>query len=183
MRIFVFNGGMDVVRGILRVRMRHRLQGWETHATSGDMADLVSASEEDRPDGGRGEIRSRRQQLEFATRHIRENYDIVGWGSENALQSAMEELVLRVPKGGKFVILLDDERRRSNRGGLRIKRERVHYNIRARAFAARFPFGGAASLSDAIESEDEILQGGSPTARTVYWRAAEKIEEVALQPA
>jgi hypothetical protein len=178
--IFVFNGGMDAFGAIHRVR--HRLHGWEIHATSGDSADFVSGSAEDIARlVAEAKSDAERRQLEFATRHIRENYETVGGDSGSALESAMEELVRRVPQGCKFVILLDDERRRSKRAGVRIKRERVRYNEWARSFAARFPFVGVTSFSDAIQSEDEILQGGNHYARMVYWRAAEKIVEVARQ--
>jgi FkbH-like protein len=178
--IFVFNGGMDAFGAIHRVR--HRLHGWEIHATSGDSADFVSGSAEDIARlVAEAKSDAERRQLEFATRHIRENYETVGGDSGSALESAMEELVRRVPQGCKLVILLDDERRRSKRAGVRIKRERVRYNEWARSFAARFPFVGVTSFSDAIQSEDEILQGGNHYARMVYWRAAEKIVEVARQ--
>jgi hypothetical protein len=178
--IFVFNGGMDALGNAHRVR--HRRHGWEIHITSGDSTDFISSSGEDIARlVAEAKSDTERRQLEFVTRHIRENYETVGSISNNALRKAMEELVLRAPRRCKFVILLDDERRRSRRAGIRIKQERVRYNEWARSFAARFPFVGAASFSDAIESEDEILQGGNHYARMVYWRAAEKIVEVARQ--
>jgi FkbH-like protein len=178
--IFVFNGGMDPFKGIRRVR--HRLHGWEIHVTCRGGSEIMSSSEEDI---GRTLRRAKsddeRRQLELVTRHIRENYEVVGEEKGDALESAMKKLVNRVPKGSKLIILLDDERRRTPRGEVRIKRERARYNEWARSFAARFPFVGVVSFADVIESEDEILEGGNHYARMVYWRAAEKIVEVTRQ--
>src|SRR5215469_10703983 len=176
--VFVFNGGMDAFGGAHRVR--HRRFGWEIHATSGDAADFVSTSEEDTARlAAEQRTDAERRQLEFAMHHIRKNYEKVGRASNNALRKAMEALVLSAPKGCKFVILLDDERRRTKHGRVRIKRDRTRYNEWARAFAARFPFVGVTSFSEAIQSEDEILEGGNHYDRMVYWRAAENIVEVA----
>jgi FkbH-like protein len=176
--IFVFSGGMDAFGAVHRVR--HRLYGWEIHATSGDSTDFVSTPEEEIARlVAEATSDAERRQLEFVTRHVRENYETVGGGSD--LQGAMDELVRRVPQGSKLVILLDDERRRSKRAGIKVKHERVRYNEWVRSFASRFPFVGVAAFSDAIQSEDEILPGGNHYARMVYWRAAEKIVEVARQ--
>ncbi|HLY07084.1 MAG TPA: hypothetical protein VKR31_15165, partial [Rhizomicrobium sp.] len=176
--VFVFSGSIDAFGGAHRVR--HRQHGWEIHATRGDSTDFISTSEEDIARLIRKvKSEAERRQLEFATRHIRENYETVRGDWRRALQSAMEELVRRVPEGCKLVILLDDERRRSKTAGLRIKRERVRYNEWVRSFAERFPFVGVAAFADAIQNEDEILPGGNHYDRMVYWRAAEKIVEVA----
>lgn len=178
--VFVFSGSIDAFGGAHRVR--HRLHGWEIHATSGDSADFISSSDEDISRLiTKAKSETARRQLEFATRHIRENYETVGGDWRCALQAAMEELVQRVPDGCKLVFLLDDERRRSKTAGLRIKRERIRYNEWVRSFVEPFPFVGVAAFADAIRNEDEILHGGNHYDRMVYWRAAETIVEVARQ--
>ena len=178
--IFVFDGGMDPFKGIRRVR--HRLHGWEIHVTCRGGSEITASSEEDIARTLRGaKSDDERRQLELVTRHIRQNYKLVGGEKENALASAMKKLVNRVPQGSKLIILLDDERRRTPRGEVRIKRERARYNEWVRSFVARYPFVGVVSFEDVIEDEDEILEGGNHYARMVYWRASEKIVEVARQ--
>jgi hypothetical protein len=178
--IFVFSGGLDAFGALGRVR--HRLHGWEIHVTTGDTGDFISASEDEIDklimDAGTDE---EKQQLEFVTRHIRENYKSVGADETYSLDGAMLELVARVPQGCKLIILLDDERRRTKKGEIRIKPQRVSYNQRMQSFAAQFPFVATAWFRDAIENEDEILKGGNHYARMVYWRVAERIIEIAGQ--
>ena len=178
--IFVFDGGMDPFKGIRRVR--HRLHGWEIHVTCRGGSEIMASSEEEIARTLRGaKSDDERRQLELVTRHIRENYEVVEEEKADSLARAMKKLVNRVPQGSKLIILLDDERRRTPRGEIRIKRERARYNEWVRTFAERIPFVGVVSFADVIEDEDEILEGGNHYARLVYWRASEKIVEVARE--
>lgn len=175
--LFVFNGGLDPYSGYHI--LRHRLHGWELHFKSGDSTDFVSTPPEHIARlVADAKSDDQRRQLEFAGRHVPENYEV---GCERSLEAGMEELVRRVPKGCKLVFLLDDERKRSKRTGIKIKPERARYNEWMRSFAQRFPFVGVTTFTDAIQSEDEILTGGNHYAREVYWRAAEQVLEVARQ--
>src|SRR5579862_567435 len=175
--LFVFNGGLDPYSGYHI--LRHRLHGWELHFKCGDSTDFVTTPPE-HIDRLVADAKSddQRRQIEFAARQVPENYEV---GCERSLEKGMEELARRVPKGCKLVILLDDERKRSKRTGIKIKPERVRYNEWVRSFAERFPYVGVAAFADAIHSENEILTGGNHYEREVYWRAAEKILEVARQ--
>jgi hypothetical protein len=179
--VFVFSGGLDASNAVGN-RIRHRRFGWELHISVGPCGNFVSAT----PDEIAHVIASaksdaERRHLEFVTSHVRASYEASGERTWTSVQAAMEELVRRVPEGCKFVILVDDERRRTKDGAILVRPGRVRYNERIKSFAAQYPFVGTVAFGDVIENNDEIHSGGNHYERAVYLRMSEKIVEVARQ--
>ena len=173
--IFVFSGGLDAGAGAY---YRHRSSSWDIKIELNGFPriDFIAASDEDlRMINDLKLPATSKTQINEVIQHIRDNYVTVKSVANGDLPKLMDSLFERVPSGSKFIIVLDDDRVRSNDGTLRVAPWITRYNDQMKSIVAPFRFVEALEFKDFIEDENEIQIGGNHYHRMVYCRLAEAI--------
>ena len=186
--VFVVNFSMDAGGGD---RLRHRtsdwtfvlephgLDRWETLYVS-SAAELEKLLESSRVPYTCNEKR----RLLRVSKHLQENYEREVAPSESEIVELMETIIARVPKGSKLVIIADhDQRQHPESGEIQTIPRISSYRALVNEIAAGYSYVATVSVSDAIESAEEML-GANHYSREVYLRLSRNIVGVAraLEP-
>ena len=176
--VFIFSGAYDAEAG--QYRYRHRVHGWDVKIeVNGLPLNFVSVDEEQiRELENMNFTPEAKRQVQFVARHIRNNYESVEGVSGAALDDIMRDFLDRIPNGCKLIVLLDDDRVRTQDNKLIKAPWTTKYNDRMKMIVESCPFASAVSLGDFIQNDEEIQRGGNHYERMVYCRAADKIIEI-----
>jgi FkbH-like protein len=128
---------------------------------------------------------AQKAQMRRASAHLRANYEEVTRSEGVETIDDLRNIVSRIPKGSKLIILVDHHQRRTsdNLEQIVIVSKVERYKSFVTEMASEYGYVAVVPISDFVHNVSEIIEGNHYQ-RQVYWRVAERVIEVAkaLEP-